>query len=483
MKEKKLKINVFLNVFKTIMNMCFPLITFPYVSRIIKAENYGKINFASSIISYFLLIAALGISTYAIREGGKIRNDKEKFNKFACEVFTINIIFTIISYALLLILYILWSKLHLYTHLLLIQSLTIIFTTLGVEWIYSIYEDYLYITIRSILFQVLSIVLMFIFVKDINDYIIYASIMVLANVGSNIFNFIHSRKYCNIHLTKQINYKKHIIPMLILFFSNVTITIYANSDITILNIFKNDFAVGIYSVSVKIYAILKQLVSAVFIVIMPRLSFYIANYKEKYTLLLKKLNTWIFVLSIPIIIGTFVLSSEIIILLSGKEYILASSTLRILSISLIFSALATMYGNGILLLERREKTILISTLSSAIINIILNIILIPFMSYNAAAFTTLISEFIVFLLNYKFTKKYFKNIKLSLETNTIIRIIIGSFLIIVICLIFKFIMNNSILIILFSVLLSSLTYFFVILINNKKLINSLKEIKNDKKFI
>ena len=142
-----------------------------------------------------------------------------------------------------------------------------------------------------------------------------------------------------------------------------------------------------------------------------------------------------------------------------------------------------MYGNGILLLERREKTILISTLSSAIINIILNIILIPFMSYNAAAFTTLISEFIVFLLNYKFTKKYFKNIKLSLETNTIIRIIIGSFLIIVICLIFKFIMNNSILIILFSVLLSSLTYFFVILINNKKLINSLKEIKNDKKFI
>ena len=478
MKEKKISTNVILNVIKTIMNMCFPLITFPYVSRIIQAENYGKINFGSSIISYFLLIAALGISTYAIREGGKIRNNKEKFNKFACEVFTINIIFTILSYLLLILLYLVWSKLHSYTALLLIQSLTIIFTTLGVEWIYSIYEDYLYITIRSILFQVLSIILMFVFVKDVGDYIIYASIIVLSNVGANIFNFFHSKKYCNIHLTKDINFKKHIVPMLILFFSNITITIYANSDITILNIFKGDFTVGIYSVSVKIYTILKHLVSAVFIVIMPRLSFYIANDIKKYKKLLSSLNTSIFIFSIPIIIGTFMLSDNIVLLLSGEEYILASSSLRILSFSLIFSALATMYGNGVLLLVGKEKLILISTLCSAVLNIVLNLILIPFFSHNAAALTTLLSEITVFSLNYKFSKKNIEDVNLKLQFNTIMRVFIGCSLIIAICFIIKNILYNNILIIILSVLFSSIFYFLVLFIKNKSLISLFRRQNN-----
>ena len=84
--------------------MCFPLITFPYISRVIQATNYGKINFSNSIVSYFTLIAALGISTYAIREGAGLREKKEKFNEFACQIFSINILTTIISYILMVIL-------------------------------------------------------------------------------------------------------------------------------------------------------------------------------------------------------------------------------------------------------------------------------------------------------------------------------------------------------------------------------------------
>ena len=235
--------------------------------------------------------------------------------------------------------------------------------------------------------------------------------------------------------------------MLILFFSNVTITIYANSDITILDIYKDDFSVGIYGVSVKIYTIIKQLISAVFIVVIPRLSFYIANNYDKYKSLLVKLKNGIFIFSIPIITGSVMLSEEIILILSGKEYILASSSFKILSFALIFSAFATMYGNGILLLKMKEKYLFISTLVGALVNIILNIIFIPLFSYNAAAATTVFSEFIVFLLNYMFSKGELKKFDMKIDLGLLLRIIIGNILIIIICLTMKKIFSNYIVLI------------------------------------
>ena len=98
MKNKSIKLNALLNIIKTCMSIIFPLITFPYVSRILGVENLGKINYGLSIISYFSLIAALGINVYAIREGSKIKNNKAKINQFINEVFALNIITMSISY-------------------------------------------------------------------------------------------------------------------------------------------------------------------------------------------------------------------------------------------------------------------------------------------------------------------------------------------------------------------------------------------------
>ena len=137
--------NAFLNMTKQICAVIFPLITVPYVSRILQRENYGKYNFGNSIVSYFILIAGLGIVNYAIREGARIRNDRKKLNRFANEVFTINIYSTIIAYILLFIIVHFSAKLKLYQPLIFVQSLSIILTTLGADWVNSIFEDYLYI--------------------------------------------------------------------------------------------------------------------------------------------------------------------------------------------------------------------------------------------------------------------------------------------------------------------------------------------------
>ena len=186
MKKKSLGVNAFLNGLRSVLNLFFPLITFPYVSRVLSVSGIGIYNFSNTYISYFVLIAGLGIATYAVREGAKYRENNTKINDFASQIFSLNIISTIIAYLLLLMSLIVFKNLNRYVSCILIFSLQILFTTLGTEWVYTIYEDYAYITIRSIIFKIISIILLFLLVRKPKDYLIYAAITVFSAVGSNL---------------------------------------------------------------------------------------------------------------------------------------------------------------------------------------------------------------------------------------------------------------------------------------------------------
>jgi len=154
MHTPSLKKNAALNVFKTLLSLIFPLITFPYVARILLPEGIGKVNFAKAIIEYFVLISTLGIQIYAVREGAKVREDKYQLSKFSKEIFTINVVSTIVAYLLFFIALFYVPKFSEYRALLCIISATILFTTLGMEWLYSAVEDYEYITKRYIVFNI-----------------------------------------------------------------------------------------------------------------------------------------------------------------------------------------------------------------------------------------------------------------------------------------------------------------------------------------
>lgn len=147
-----LKFNMILNAIRGITKIIFPLISFPYASKVLGVEALGQYNYANSIISYIILIAGLGISTYAIREGSQLRDDKAKLEDFACQMFTINIFSTVFAYIVLLFIVASVRQLTEYSILIWLLSIQVGLGTIGVEWIYSIYENYLYITIRSILF-------------------------------------------------------------------------------------------------------------------------------------------------------------------------------------------------------------------------------------------------------------------------------------------------------------------------------------------
>ena len=188
MKEKSIKINAVLNVMKTVLSLVFPLITFPYITRVLQVNAIGKYDFSVSVISYFSLIAALGITTYAVREGTKYRGDQE-MNQFASEIFSINLYATIVSYILLFLALMFVDKLKSYNIVIGILSLEILLATLSVVWIYNIYEDFGYITFVTFILQFVSIILMLLFVHSADDLYKYVIISVISSSGSGLFMF------------------------------------------------------------------------------------------------------------------------------------------------------------------------------------------------------------------------------------------------------------------------------------------------------
>lgn len=439
-----LKKNAILNGLRTILNMLFPLITFPYVSRVLTVDEIGKYNFSQSIIAYFLLIAALGIDKFAIREGTKYRDQPKEFSEFASEVFSVNIISTILSY-LLLIIYLLYSDTAFeYRFCILIFSVQIFFTTLGMEWVYSIFEEYTYITVRSILFKILSIVLLFCLVRHEGDYLVYAGITVFASVGSNILNLINIRKYCRIHFTFKFKWTKMIRPILIIFASNIAIQIYVNSDITMLGYLTNDYVVGIYSVSTKIYSIVKNVLGAVLIVTIPRFAFYIGkNLRINYEELLKKVVNTLVLLGVPIVVGLIILSKNIILIMASDKYLRAQISLIILCVAILFSIFSTIFNQCVLLPNKREKVFLKSSIVSALLNVCLNLIFIPYIGEVGAALTTLLSEAMMTIINFLGCKDLVGNLIFDKEFFTnLFSTIIGSIAIVFVCIVSKNMMQD-----------------------------------------
>lgn len=459
---KSLKLNAFLNGLRSLLSVIFPLITFPYVSRVLSVNGIGKYNFSNSVISYFMLIAALGISNYAVREGAKYRNNKRKINQFANEVFTINACSAIVSYVCLFICLITFSKLHSYLICILIYSIQIGFSVISVDWLFTIYEDFVYITIRSILFQIISILLLFVFVRHSNDYLNYAAITVFSAVGSNVLNFYRAEKEHRIHLVFHFNWKKHMTPILILFAANVANLIYVNSDVTLLGLLKSNYVVGIYSVSSRIYTIIKSVLSAVLLVSVPRLALLYGNKEfSKYKILLSKLTNMLVLLVLPAMIGLIMLSKQVVLIIAGNHFLRSVMSLRILAVAYIFSILAWILSDCVLIPAKREKYLLYSMTISAVINIVFNIIMIPYWSENAAAISTVLSELAMFTINYHYAKDIVKEVFVSKDLlRTFTNSFVGCIGIIIVCLginiIFSSIIIKTILSVLFSVLVYGL---------------------------
>ena len=246
-KIHSVKYNLIMNVILKMSSFIFPLITFPYISRVLGPIGNGKISFATSIIYYFTIFATLGIPTYGVKICAQYRDDKEKLTKTVKELLIIESIAMIISYIMFFFAMCLIPKLQEEKELLIINSFTIFLTVFGVEWFYQAIEQYDYITFRNLAFKIISICLMFLLVHKTEDYILYGCISVLGTVGSNILNIIRLNKIIDLKSKHKLEITRHISPILTLFMLSASTMIYTSLDTVMLGFIKDNQQVGYYN--------------------------------------------------------------------------------------------------------------------------------------------------------------------------------------------------------------------------------------------
>lgn len=400
-KQKSLKLNFIMNAILTMSSFIFPLITFPYVSRILLPEGTGKVSFATSLISYFAMFAQLGIPTYGIRACAKVRDNKEELTRTAQELVIINTVMSIVSYAALAIALIFVPRLRAERTLYAIVSLTIIFSVIGMEWLYKALEQYTYITIRSIVFKFVALVAMFAFVHQKADYVVYGAITLIAASGSSVFNLINAHKFIGMRPVGKYHFKRHFKPIAVFFAMSCATTIYTHLDTVMLGFMKTDADVGYYNAAVKIKTILVSIVTSLGVVLLPRASYYIEHkmVDEFYRIAHKAIN-FVFLIALPMMLYFIIFAKEGIFFLSGDAYGNAVLPMQIIMPTLIFIGLTNVMGIQMLVPLGREKIVLYSEIAGAVVDLIINFILIPRFASAGAAIGTLIAEIVVWIVQF-----------------------------------------------------------------------------------
>lgn len=461
MNQNKLIKNGFYNAIKTLSSIVFPVITIPYITRVLSVDSMGRYNFANSIVGYFVLIASLGIETYAIRECSKLIDNRAKLEKVASEIFSLNICAMVISYILLIILLLVYSYMRSYLCVILILSINIILPILGTDWLNTAREDFFYVTNRTIFFQLVALICMFVFVKKPDDYIIFAVINVIATSGVSITNIFHIRKFCKLHFTISTNLNKHFKPAVLMFSLLIAQNILSNFDVTMIGILLGDRETGLYSMSVKLYITVEKVISSIAVVLLPQLS---SLFEEKKYLeinfLLHRVYNFIYSMAVPMSVGLIFLSKEILVLVCGNDYESAATSLSILSISMFVSLLGgSFWGNIVLLPSGGEGRLMIACVAGAVVNAVLNLYCIPKWGIVGAAVTTVISTIVIFIVcRYKKEKKLI----VKLSAKEIIGPIIGGMIIASICLVSKYLFISYFSRIVFSMLLSIISYYIIL---------------------
>ena len=417
MKQHSIFYNFIMNIVLTMSSYMFPLITFPYISRILLPAGTGKVSFATSIVSYFVLVAQLGIPIYGIRACAKVRDDQEEFNKNVQEILLINIIMCIIAYILFALSLFCVPRFREEKKLLIVTSASILLTTLGAEWVFKALEMYSYITWRSIFFKTIALAAMFFLVHKQEDYIIYGAISIFASSASNILNFIYLHKLVDFQKRFKLDLKKHMKPIFVFFAMSCATTVYLQLDTVMLGFIKTDVDVGYYNAAVKIKNMLLSIVTSLGAVLLPRVTAYLEKQEnEKFKNLSVKVIRFILFISIPMLVYFTMFARPVILLLSGTAYEGAIFPMQLIMPTLLFIGLTNLMGIQILVPMGKERKVLASTIVGAVIDFGLNMILIPRYSSAGAAIGTMVAEIAVFVYQYfsdlDIFKKLFCNINL-----------------------------------------------------------------------
>lgn len=407
MREKSLIKNSMYNIIYTVTNILFPFLTSIYVSRILLPSGVGIVAYAQNIASYFVTFAALGLPAYGVREFSKVRKNISEKNKLFSELFIINMFSTtcaIVGFICIVVINAgFGSEWSLYGAC----GLSIVFNYLNIDWLYQGEEEYGYIAGRSLIIKIMSIGALIGFVKNQQDYVIYALVNSLAIGGNYLFNVWHARTLVRFEM-RNLDFKKHIKPVVLIALIILLSSIYSKIDTTMLGMLATNEAVGYYTYAQKTVAIVLSMCSAVTATLLPRLSFYFDSNRQAFDELLNRGFQVLCLFAIPMCVGLFIVAPQVVEVLYGENFEPAMVTIRWLCPILLIKSFGDLFCYQLVYSIKGEKILVPAAVVASIFNIIANTFLIPILMHNGAVIASLLSELATNMIQFVYVKHKIK---------------------------------------------------------------------------
>lgn len=477
--KKSIKKNYIYNLLYQMMVLILPLITTPYISRVIGVVGIGIYSYTISISAIFILFGSLGISLYGQREIAYIQEQKEKRTKIFWEIFILRLTTTLIALLIYWLMFVVREQEYSFYYKIL--AIEIIASIFDISWFFMGLEEFKKTVIRNMLVKMISVLLIFVFVKSKEDLVLYYYIYVFSIILGNISLWIYLPKYIEKISIKSLNIIRHIRPVVSLFIPQIAIQIYTILDKTMIgSIIEDKSEVGYYDQAQKIIKMTLSIISALGTVMMPRIaSTYAKGEKNKVKNYMNKSFNLVFFLAFPLIFGINVIADNFVPWFFGNGYGKVVLLMKIISPIILFIGLSTVTGTQYLLPLKRQKEFTLSVILGSVINICFNFLLIGKFKSIGASIGTVIAELSVTLVQIYFTRNDF-------EWKKIIKMAFNYFLagiiMTIICALFGNIINRNLEKMLLQIIIGSITYIMTLFIlKDKFLLEIIKKLKINNK--
>lgn len=399
--------NYFYNLLLSLANLLFPILSFPYVSRVLGPEGIGKVQFIFSFAQYFGLVASIGIPIYGMKEIARHKDDLKGRSQVFSELIAIYLITSVCLSCLYFGVIMAFPYFSADRSMYMGASLMVLLGFSYIEWLYSGMEQFKSIALRSVAFKLIGLMLLYLFVKQRSDFSLYLYIMMFSFLGNNILSFFMIRGKIQ-PVFKGLQLQKHIRPLLLILGTTLAASMYTDMDTVLLGFLSNDKTVGLYTAAVKLSKITLPFVTSMGVILMPKVAkdFAEKNWVEIQQTLNQTFRFLVF-FAIPIVFGLALLAPEFIALFSGKEFLPATNSMRLLSLLPLIIGFGHLFLFLILVPAGKNKEMLFCVLGGLAVSLLLNVLLIPGLQEVGSSVANIFSEVVVTGLYFYFIKKHF----------------------------------------------------------------------------
>lgn len=406
MAKKSITKNYIYNLIYQILILILPLVTTPYISRVLGAENIGIYSYTLSIVTYFILFGSLGVALYGQREIAYYQKDKKKYSRIFWEIVILRTITMMISLVLFYFIFVNGNQYQTYYKILILE---LIGNCIDISWFFQGLEEFKKTVIRNMIIKLISVISIFTFVKSQNDLRIYFWIYVLSTTIGNASLWLYLPKFLTKVKIKELHLFRHLKPTLGLFVPQIAVQVYTVLDRTMIGAIITDKSeVGFYDQSQKIIKLLMTIITSLGTVMLPRIAnTFASGEREKINEYMKKSFSMVFLLAFPMVFGIISVSRAFVPIFFGAGYDKVATLMNIISPIILFIGLSNVTGTQYLLPTKRQREYTISVIVGAITNIVMNACLIWKFGAIGASIGTVIAEFTVTIVQLYFVRKDF----------------------------------------------------------------------------